>query len=658
MEETAVKLWEPSPEVVERARVTHFMRWVESVRGVSLPNYPTLWRWSVEDLEGFWGAVWEYFQVGPKPPGPVLAERRMPGARWFPGTQVNFAREVFRRARPGRPVIWYANENGLLSAVSWDELATAVANLAHQLRSWGVGPGDRVAAYLPNVPEAVVAFLATASIGAIWSVASPDFGTSSVVSRFRQIQPKVLLLTDGYRYQGRVYSRRAEAAELRRALEDSLERTIWVPNLGDASPPFEAEEWHRVVAGQHPLSFADLPFDHPLWILYSSGTTGLPKAIVHSHGGIVVEELVNCAFHQDLGPGDRFFWFTTTSWVIWNLVVSALLVGSEIVLYDGSPLFPDAGAMWALVDRAGITSFGTSAAYLGICQKQDLWPGRAHRLEALRAISSSGSPLSPEGFRWVYERVKSDVWLASTSGGTDICGPLVGGIPILPVYAGEIQCPALGVKAEAWDETGRPVIGAVGELVVTEPIPSMPICFWNDPDGSRYRESYFDWMPGVWRHGDWIQFTDRGTAVIHGRSDSTINRQGVRIGTSEIYRVVEALPEVADSLVVDLEWVGRPSFMALFAVLAPGTALDDALRERIAESIRRELSPRFVPDAIYAVEAIPRTLNGKKLEVPIKRLLLGVPVARAVNLDAIQHPEVIPFFEALARTLPGGEAAR
>ncbi|MBX5468085.1 MAG: acetoacetate--CoA ligase [Firmicutes bacterium] len=646
----AVKLWEPSPEVVERARVTHFLRWLDSTRHLHLPDYFALWRWSVTEPDAFWLAVWEYFDLGPLPPGPVLARRTMPGAEWFPEARMNFVQQVFRRFQAGRPALWAAGEEGSLRAWTWDQLATQVANLAHTLKTFGVQPGDRVAAYLPNLPETVVGFLATASLGAIWSVTSPEFGTTAVVSRFQQIAPKVLLAADGYRYNQRVFDRRAEVAEIRRALP-SLEATLWLSPLG-LTPPDDVVPWETAVAGNHALSFADLPFNHPLWIVYSSGTTGLPKPIVHSHGGIVLEEVVNCGFQQDLGPGDRFFWFSSTSWIIWYLVVSALLVGSEIVLYDGSPVFPEVDAMWALAAKARVTSFGTSAAYLGLCQKADIWPGRRYDYQALRAVTSTGSPLGPEGFRWVYERVKPDVWMASGLGGTDIAGVLVGGVPVVPVWAGEIQAPALGVKVEAWGPDGKPVpVGQVGELVVTAPMPSMPLYFWNDPDMRRYRESYFEPFPGVWRQGDWIAFTEHGGAVVQGRSDSTINRQGVRMGTSEIYRVVEAMPEIADSLAVDLEWLGRPSCLALFVVPRAGKPVTPALAQRIRERIRTELSPRVVPDAIYAVDAIPHTLNGKKVEVPIKRLLLGTPRDAAINLGAITHPETIAFFEQLAQAL-------
>src|SRR5215211_7922898 len=519
-------LWEPSAEAREGARLTDYMRWL----GRGFETYDELWRWSVEDLEGFWGSLWEYFEVkASKAYDRVLESREMPGARWFPGAELSYAEHAFRMARDDQPAILHASELRELSEVSWDELRRQVAGIAAGLRGLGVEPGDRVAAYMPNIPETVAAFLACASVGAIWSSAAPEFGAPTVIDRFEQIEPKVLLTVDGYRYGGKDFDRSDRVRQLEQAIP-SLERTVTLPYLGDEG------DWHEVFSGGGELAFEQTPFDHPLWVLYSSGTTGLPKAIVQGQGGILIEHLKKANLHTDLAPGDRFFWFTTTGWMMWNFLLNGLLAGSTIVLYDGQP---DPEAMWRFAREAGITCFGTSAGFIAASMKAGVEPPE---LPALRSVGSTGAPLPAEGFAWVYEHLKRDLWLFSTSGGTDLCTAFVGACPLLPVYAGELQARSLGAKVEAWDEKGRAVVDEVGELVITEPMPSMPLFFWNDPDGERYRSSYFDMYPGVWRHGDWIRITPRGSAVIYGRSDATLNRHGGRIGTSEIYRVVEALP--------------------------------------------------------------------------------------------------------------------
>ncbi|ADU52089.1 acetoacetyl-CoA synthase [Thermaerobacter marianensis DSM 12885] len=701
-------LWTPSDEFQRRSRMRHYMDWLAQHRGLRFETYDALWQWSVRDLEGFWSSLWEYFDIQASSPyEKVLASREMPGAKWFPGARLNYAEHALRviagraahggapapeagtRGRdagaggseapalvavpagptdPNGPAVMFQSELRSLSSLSWSDLAEQVAAVATGLRELGVRPGDRVVAYVPNIPEALVAFLATASLGAIWSSCSPDFGAPSVADRFRQIEPKVLFAVDGYRYGGRDYDRRPVVAELQRQLP-TLEATILIPYLdpdrtggggggtgaggmaGAGFFPGRTLPWSDLLRQRGPLTFEQVPFDHPLWVLYSSGTTGLPKPIVQGHGGILLEHLKMLALHSDLGPGDRFFWFTTTGWMMWNFLISGLLVGATVLLYDGSPGFPDMNALWRFAAATRMNLFGTSAAYITHCMKAGIEPGRDFDLSALKCVGSTGSPLSPEGFQWVYDHVKRDLWLASVSGGTDVCTAFVGGCPLLPVHAGEIQCRCLGADVQAFDEEGRPVVDQVGELVITQPMPSMPLFFWNDPGGQRYRESYFEMFPGVWRHGDWIKITRRGSAVIYGRSDSTINRQGVRMGTSEIYRVVEDIPEVLDSLVVDLELPGRGPYMPLFVVLREGVELDDALRERIRRRIRESLSPRHVPDEIVAVPEVPRTLNGKKLEVPIKKILMGAPREKAVNPDSMSNPGSLAFFEGFAQRL-------
>jgi acetoacetyl-CoA synthetase len=653
---TGEPLWEPSAERVERARLTGFMRWLERERGLSFEGYDELWRWSVDDVDGFWSAIWEFFEVrADGEPAPVLASREMPGARWFPNTALNYAEHVFARKDDGEVAILHASELRELGELRWGELRRQVAATAAGLRALGVERGDRVVAYLPNVPEAVVAFLATASIGAVWSSCSPDFGPASVVDRFAQIEPKVLFAVDGYRYGGRDFDRRETVARLQEAMP-GLERTVVVPYLDadpDLSPLRDAIPWQRLQrdGGGAELRFERVPFDHPLWVLYSSGTTGLPKAIVQGQGGILLEHLKKLNLHVDAHPGDRLFWFTTTGWMMWNFIVSGLLTRAAIVLYDGNPGHPDLNTLWDLAERARVTMFGTSAAYIGACMKEGVEPGAGRDLGALQAIGSTGSPLSPEGFDWIYEHVGADTWLFSTSGGTDLCTAFVGGVATLPVYRGEIQARALGAAVEAWNETGEPVVEEVGELVVTEPMPSMPIRFWGDEDGSRYRESYFEMFPGVWRHGDWLELTARGTAVIYGRSDSTINRGGIRMGTSEIYRAVLGIDEIVDALVVDVPRPGTNGWMPLFVVMREGAELDEELPREIARRVREQCSPRHVPDEVFEIDEVPRTLSGKVLEVPVKRILMGTPVEKAASRDSLANPASLDYFVAMAARL-------
>ena len=652
MSGTPPVLWTPDAARVERATLTDYARRL-AARGDATDGYHELWRWSVENLDAFWASIWERFDVQASTPYEhVLGSRAMPGAEWFSGARLNFAEHVFRNRDPGTVAVRHASELRPLSETRWGELEATTRALAAALRASGIGPGDRVVAYLPNIVEATAAFLACTSLGAVWSSCSPDFGARSVVDRFAQIEPRVLLTVDGYRYGGRDHDRLEVVRQLQGSIP-SLERTVVLGYL-DPAPDLRrlrgATSWRDFVdeAGDESLEFAQVAFDAPLWVLYSSGTTGLPKAIVHGHGGILLESLKTLNLHVDLHADDRLFWFTTTGWMMWNFLVSGLLTDGSIVLYDGNPGHPDLGTLWRLAEEAGITCFGTSASYIAACLKDGLDPRSGRDLSSLRAVGSTGSPLSPEGFDWVYDRLGPDIWLFSTSGGTDLCTAFVGGVPTLPVYRGELQARSLGAKVEAWNAEGEPVVGQVGELVITEPMPSMPLGLWGDLDGSRYRESYFAMYPGVWRHGDWIEITERGTAIISGRSDATVNRGGIRMGTAEIYRAALALDEVVDALVVDLPREGTQGYMPLFVVLRDGVELDDSLVARIRARIREDCSPRHVPDEIRAVPAIPRTLSGKALEVPVKRILCGEPVERTVSRDALANPDALRPFEELA----------
>jgi len=652
------KLWEPPAELVERSRLREYMGWLSTERGLDFATYDELWRWSVSDLEGFWSSIWEFFEV--QADGEVeraLGSREMPGAKWFAGTSLNYAEHAFAGKDDAETAILHASELRELSELSWGELRAQVAAVAAGLRELGIGRGDRVVAYMPNIPEATVAFLVSASIGAVWSSCSPDFGPASVVDRFAQIEPKVLFAVDGYRYGGKDFDRRETLARLQAEMP-SLERTVVLPYLEpepDLSPLRGAMRWEELLASGEDtgLSFDRVPFDHPLWVLYSSGTTGLPKAIVQSQGGILLEHLKKLHLHVDAHPGDRLFWFTTTGWMMWNFIVSGLLTRAVIVLYDGNPGHPDMGVLWDLAERAQVTMFGTSASYIAACMKAGVEPGGGRDLSRLKAVGSTGSPLSPEGFDWIYEHLGADTWLFSTSGGTDLCTAFVGGCALLPVYRGELQARALGAAVEAWDEDGNAVTDAVGELVVTAPMPSMPVYFWGDEDGSRYRASYFEMFPGTWRHGDWIEITSRGTAVIYGRSDSTINRSGIRMGTSEIYRAVLSLDEIVDALVVDVPRPGTEGWMPLFVVLREGAEMNEELKKEIARRVRERCSPRHVPDEVFVIEEVPRTLSGKVLEVPVKRILMGTPAEQAASRDSLANPAALDYFTEMAGRLDG-----
>jgi acetoacetyl-CoA synthetase len=619
-----------------------YLSWLRDERGVDLSDYPALWRWSVTDLSAFWGSIWDYFDVRAyTAPTAILADATMPGARWFPGATLNYAEHVLRM--PGLadddPVVLAYSQTRDPFTLTAAELREQVRRVRAGLRRLGVAAGDRVAAYAPNIPETYVLMLATASLGAVFSSCAPEFGARSVIDRWQQIEPKILVAVDGYRYGDKAVDRHDEVAAIRQALP-SVRHVVTIGYLNGGGTFDE-------LTGDDPLDFAPVPFDHPLYVLYSSGTTGLPKPIVHGHGGILLEHLKMLALHHDLGPGDRFFWFTTTGWMMWNFLASGPAVGAAIVLFDGNPAAPDLGAMWRLAAESRMTYFGTSAPFLLACRKAGLVPRDLADLCALRGLGSTGAPLPAEGYRWVYEAVGSDLQLQSLSGGTDVCTGFVGATPLLPVTEGVIACRCLGAKVEAYDAAGQPVIGELGELVITAPMPSMPVSFFNDPDGSRYFEAYFDVFPGVWRHGDWITIAADGSCVITGRSDATLNRGGVRLGTAEFYSVVEAADEVVDSVVVHLDEGGDE--LLLFVVLADGLELDDALRGRIRGELRAALSPRHVPDEIHQVRAVPRTLSAKKLEVPVKRILTGTPVEAAAARGALVNPESLAAFEQLAK---------
>ncbi|HTN24405.1 MAG TPA: acetoacetate--CoA ligase [Solirubrobacteraceae bacterium] len=636
-------LWQPGEEFARRTRMRAYMRWLADERGVSTATYAELWRWSVDDLEGFWSSIAEYFGVRfHEPPSAVLGSRVMPGAQWFAGATLSYPEHVLRGRDDGAVAIRHASELRPLTEMTWGELRTLTARIQAGLRDLGVTRGDRVVAYMPNIPEAIAAFLAVSGLGAIWSSCSPDFGTRSVVDRFAQIEPKVLLAVDGYRYGGRDFDRGAVVDAIHAEVGGTLVRLGYL----------DASGWQDGFLGpaDSALDLEPVPFDHPLWVLYSSGTTGLPKAIVHGHGGILLEQLKKLNLHLDAHAEDRIFWFTTTGWMMWNFLAGVLLTPASIVLYDGNPGTPSLDRLWELAAEAGVTCFGTSAAFIAGCMKAGVHPAAGRDLRALRSVGATGSPLSPEGFRWVYDELGSNTWLFSTSGGTDVCTAFVGGVPLEPVYVGELQGRSLGCDVQAFDEDGHALVDEVGELVITQPLPSMPLFFWGDPDGARLREAYFEMYPGVWRHGDWIELTSRGTAIIYGRSDSTINRGGIRMGTSEIYRAVLALDEITDALVVDVPREGEENWMALFVVLREGAELGDELRAAIARRIREDCSPRHVPDDVFAVAEVPRTLSGKVLEVPVKRILSGTPPERAASRDSLANPAALDWFAEFARS--------
>ncbi len=642
-------VWTPTDRARNDSVLARYMAWLRRQRGLDFPGYDELWQWSVTDLEGFWSSIWEFFEIRAHAPYEcVLRGGQMPDVDWFPGARLNFAEHMVGRDEDADAVAVVARSQSREPfEVTFGELREQVARARAGLQRLGVGPGDRVVGYVPNIPEALVGLLASASLGAIWATCPPEFGVRSVIDRLGQLEPKVLLAVAGYRWGDRLVDRREQVAGVREALP-SLETVVHVPYLGgegDALPG--TVSWNQLLGESGPLEFDPLPFAHPLYVLFSSGTTGLPKAIVHGHGGILVEALKNHGLSWDMQPGDRLQWFTTTAWMMWNALASTLLLRASIVMIDGNPGYPDLAAQWRLAEETRPTMLGLSPAFIMACRKEGLEPGRDFDLSRLRSLGVAGSPLPVEGFEWLYDQLGPEMFLNNGSGGTDVCTGIVQGNPLIPVYAGEIAGRCLAVDAAAFDADGKPVVGELGELVIRQPMPSMPVSFWNDPDRSRYRAAYFDYFPGVWRHGDWIMFTERGSSVITGRSDATLNRGGVRLGTSELYSVVEEIEEVLDSLVVHLE---ASDELLLFVVLRPGVELDDALRARIAGDLRNGLSPRHAPDAIVAVPAIPRTLTGKKLELPVKRILTGTDVGDVVSRDALVDPDAIEPFAAYARS--------
>ncbi|MFC8386831.1 acetoacetate--CoA ligase [Nocardia sp. NPDC057272] len=642
----AAPQWVPDDNDIASARITDFARFVAERHTVAVPDYHALWQWSVDDLDGFWGSVWDYFELGERP-GAVLASAEMPGARWFPEVRLNYVDQVIRQARTDRPAIVSVTEDGSVSELSWEDLLNQVAAFAQTLRGFGVRSGDRVAGYLPNIPEAVIAFLATASIGAVWSACGQDYSAKAALDRLGQLEPVVLVTCAGYRYAGKQHRRSDEITELRAGLPTVVATIVVSPEHLSGTL-----NWADVTAGgdRSTLSTAEVGFDHPLWVLYSSGTTGLPKGIVHGHGGVLLEHLKAMALQSDLGADDTFLWYTSPSWMMWNFQVAGLLVGASIVCYAGSPSYPSPDALWDIAARVGATVLGTSPGYVLACAKAGVVPRREHDLTALRLIGVTGAALPPSSSIWLRDSIGAHIPVASISGGTDVVSAFAGGARTVPVRPGELSAPYLGVALEAWDEQGNPVHGDVGELVITEPMPSMPVGFWNDPDGTRYHAAYFDTFPGVWRHGDWITRTEHGSVIVHGRSDSTLNRHGIRMGSADIYQAVEQLPEIADSLVIGAEQHDGGYWMPLFVVLAEGATLTDDLIARIRAVIRTRTSPRHVPDDIITAPGIPRTRTGKKLEVPIKKLLQGADPTTVVDLSAVDDPALLVWYARFART--------
>jgi acetoacetyl-CoA synthetase len=627
-----VPQWEPTERDIADARVTDFARFVQQRTGAPLPDYRSLWQWSVDDLPAFWGALWEYFELGDRPDR-VLDNPEMPGARWFPGVRLNYVDQVVRNARTDRPAILHVSEEGAVTELSWRELLRRTAAFAQTLRSHGVTEGDRVVGYLTNVPEAVIAFLATASIGGIWSACGQDYSAKAALDRLGQLEPVVLVTADGYRYGGKRHDKREDVAALQAGLP-TLRATVMAAELAAEADTDE-------------LDAVPVDFSHPLWILFSSGTTGLPKGIVHGHGGVVLEHLKAVALQGDIGTDDTFFWYTSPSWMMWNFQVAGLLVGATIVCYDGSPNHPRPDALWHIASRVGATVLGTSPGYVLGCAKSGAVPRTEHDLSALRTVGITGSSLPPSSSLWLRDNVGQRVQVASISGGTDVVSAFIGGVRTVPVWPGELSVPFLGVALDAWDESGKPVRGEVGELVITKPMPSMPIAFWHDADGSRYRSAYFEMFPGVWRHGDWITITGHGSIIVHGRSDSTLNRHGIRMGSADIYQAVERLPEVAEALVIGAEQPDGEYWMPLFVVLAAGAELTDELRDRINHTIREQVSPRHVPDEILVAPGVPHTRTGKKLEVPIKKLFQGADAARVVEKSAVDDPALLDWYANL-----------
>jgi len=644
-------LWQPSQEWIDSSNLQQFRNWLKSTRDLEFNSYYDLRHWSVDHLEDFWQAIWEYFNIeASSPPTAVLGKRTMPGAQWFPGARLNYAQNILRNEKPDATALYYCNEDTPLQALSWPELAGNVRKLATRLRELGIKPGDRVASYMTNIPEAVTALLATSSIGAIWSSCSPDFGTHSVLDRLSQIEPKVLFCVDGYYYKGKAFNRKPEVQNIIRSLP-SIEKVIYLPYMDKSDtvlPVEDAELWSELMAGPAvsatDFQFEQVPFDHPLWILFSSGTTGLPKAIVHGHGGIIVEQSKLAALHYNLKPDDRMFFFTTTGWMMWNFVVSSMLVQARPILYDGNPTYPEMDTLWKMTDEAGARLFGASPTLQQMQENAGIVPKDKFKFENLQAIMLAGSPVSAECTNWFYQNVKADLYVGPGSGGTDICSGFCGPMPGMPVLAGIIQMPHLGVDLQAFDSAGNSIKNEVGEFVVCQPMPSMPLYFWNDPGDTRYIETYFSDYPGIWRQGDYFKSNDEDGCFVLGRSDATLNRFGIRIGTAEIYRSVDGIKEVQDSIIVNLDLPGEKFYMPLFVKLHEGIVLTDEIKKKINAKLRSDYSPRHIPDEIYQIEEIPYTLTGKKMEVPLRKILMGVATEKAANKDAMSNPWSLDYF--------------
>ena len=644
-------LWSPSKEFIEQANLSQYIKWLATNKNLLFQDYHELWKWSVDKPEVFWESLWQYFDIlHDGDYHSVIEGKNGFNVSWFEGVSLNYAEHIFRNFTEKRPAIVFKTESGDTSEMTWAELRSKTASLQQHLKSWKISAGDRVVALLPCIPEATIALLATASLGAVWSSCSPDFGTSAILDRFAQTSPKILIATDRYNYGGKSYDKTAVVQELIKNLP-TLEKII----LMSENPVNEYEgksifTWHSLTDDKDvPLQFVRMPFSHPLWILYSSGTTGLPKAFVHSHGGILMEQLKYGTFHNDFKPGERCFWYTTTGWMMWNYIHGSLLAGGTMVLYDGSVAYPDLNALWKFAAEVGIHHFGTSAAYLLANMKEDVHPSKNFDLSVLRSISSTGSTLPPEAFHWVYREIKKDLWLISMSGGSDVCSAFVGGNPTWPVHAGEIQCRALGCNLQAFDEEGQPLNNEVGEMVILNPMPSMPIYFWNDPEFKKYEESYFQTFPKAWRHGDWIKITERQGVVIYGRSDATLNRAGVRIGTSEIYRALDKIPEVKDSLIICIEKSDGTFWMPLFVMMNEGKILTEEIKRRINQTLRTDYSPRHVPDEIITVKDIPYTISGKKTESPVKKVLMGKDPNKVISAGSLRNPKAMNEFVQIAK---------
>lgn len=645
-------LWTPTPQFIEQSNLGDFRHWLRANKNLSFDSYEGLWEWSINHIELFWESLWQYFDIRSHSPyQTVLSSHNMPGARWFEGATLNYAEHIFRQKTQGQPALYFKNEYSNTTAINWDELENKVSSVQQFLIGQGVKKGDCVAGYLPNIPEAIIVFLAVNSLGAIWTCCSPDFGVNTVIDRFEQVAPKLLFAVNGYQYNGKRNLRTDEISQILNGIS-SIETVVMIPYLDALQETSieNAQPWENILEiPPSPVRFSAVDFSHPIWVLYSSGTTGKPKAITHSHGGVLLEHLKYMHFHNDVKKGEHFFWFTTTGWMMWNFLQASMLAGAVPVLYDGSPAYHNLNALWEMTEQLPIHHFGTSAPYLTACMKKGLTPGKDYNLRALRSIGSTGAPLPPETFEWVYQHVSQNVWLCSMSGGTDVCTAFVGGCPEMPVYKGAIQARALGCALFAYDEQGNKINGSLGEMVIEQPMPSMPVFFWNDPENKRYQSSYFEKYEGKWCHGDWINIFDNGSLIIQGRSDATLNRKGIRIGTAEIYAVLDNLEEIKDSLVVDLEKPNGDDVMVLFAVLKPGIDLEE-IATKIKGQLKDKCSPRHVPDRIVAVNDIPYTLSGKKMEIPVKKILLGMGESKNINPETVRNPEALQQFTEMAQT--------